>query len=128
MRSARPKVLHDVCGRPGLWYVLAAASAGRPARLALVGSEGGDQVEPEVRAIGEISTLVYAFRREDLFRALPLVGRENRQREFYLPDVLAILADKGERVAAVPVDVGGIWVGLNSRATLATLTEILRRR
>jgi bifunctional UDP-N-acetylglucosamine pyrophosphorylase/glucosamine-1-phosphate N-acetyltransferase len=82
---------------------------------------------PEVRRVREISTLVYAFRRDDLFRALPLVGRDNRQREQYLPDVLAILKDKGETVAAVPVDTGG-GLGINSRRSLAQATRIMRRR
>lgn len=82
---------------------------------------------PEVRRIREVSTLVYAFRREDLFKALPLVGRENRQREHYLPDVLPILKEKGERVAAVPVDVGGS-LSINTRRGLAKVVAIMRRR
>jgi len=45
--------------------------------------------------------------REDLYRALPLVGRENRQREYYLPDVLDVLRGKGETISAVPADLGG---------------------
>jgi bifunctional UDP-N-acetylglucosamine pyrophosphorylase / glucosamine-1-phosphate N-acetyltransferase len=229
MRSARPKVLHPVCGRPCLWHVLKAAAATRPKVLAVVISHDQEQVvaavrswairpepvfvdqgeplgtghavaaaeevvagcqdvvvlagddplvtgshvrdlmrthrrrraaatilttvvddptgygrvlrdgdrlveiveereaTPEVRAVREISTLVYAFRREDLFRALPLVGRENRQREHYLPDVLGILMAKGERVGAVPVDLGG-GLGINSRRGLAKATAVLRAR
>ena len=82
---------------------------------------------PEIRRINEISTLVYAFRREDLYGALPLVGRENRQREYYLPDVLSILRDKGEKISAVPVDLGG-GLGLNSRGGLAKVGRIMRAR
>jgi bifunctional UDP-N-acetylglucosamine pyrophosphorylase / glucosamine-1-phosphate N-acetyltransferase len=85
------------------------------------------EATPQERAIREVSTLVYAFRREDLFGVLPLVGRENRQREHYLPDVLGILLSKGERVAAVPVDFGG-GLGINSRRGLATATAIMRAR
>ena len=50
---------------------------------------------PEVRALHEVATLVYAFRRDDLFRALPLVGRENRQHEYYLHHVFPILRGQG---------------------------------
>ena len=82
----------------------------------------------EVRRIPEISTVVYGFRREDLFRALPRVGRDNRQDEYYLPDVLKVLIEKGERVSVVTADFGGVWVGLNSRATLAKLGEMVRSR
>jgi bifunctional UDP-N-acetylglucosamine pyrophosphorylase/glucosamine-1-phosphate N-acetyltransferase len=230
MKSATPKVLHPVAGKPGLWHVLRAAVAARPSRLIVVVGHGRQRVEEAVRSWGlrpepvfvdqgeplgtahavlaaeravgrardvlvlagddpliephhvrallrlhrrtkasatiltsvvddptgygrvvrrgrdlvrivqesdatseereirEISTLVYAFRREDLFKALPAVGRDNRQHEQYLPDALAILKDKGERVAVLPVDLGGTWVGLNSRASLAELDRILRRR
>ena len=81
----------------------------------------------DVAAIREISTLVYAFRRDDLFKALPLVERENRQREYYLPDVLAVLRDKGERVSAVLGDFD-TWAGVNSRSTTATLARLMRER
>lgn len=229
MKSATPKVLHEVCGRPALWHVLRAAVAARPTRVAVIVSHEADEVReaalswevrpgiefvdqgeplgtghavlaaapvieeldevlvlagddplvtgdhvrgllklhratkaaatilttllddptgfgrvmrdgarlvgileesdapPEIRAIREVSTLVYAFRREDLLRALPLVGRENRQREYYLPDVLRILRDKGETVSALRVDLGGA-LGANHRAGLAKVSAVMRRR
>ncbi len=80
-----------------------------------------------IKRIREISTLVYVFRREDLYGALPLVGRDNPQREYYLHRVLPILRDKGERVSALSVDLGG-WSGVNSRASIATLARIMRER
>jgi bifunctional UDP-N-acetylglucosamine pyrophosphorylase/glucosamine-1-phosphate N-acetyltransferase len=81
----------------------------------------------EIRRINEVSTLVYAFRRDELFRTLPLVGRDNRQHEYYLPDVISILRHKGERVAAVPVDFGGA-MGLNTRRGLAKVFRVMRGR
>lgn len=80
-----------------------------------------------VRAVREVATLVYVFRREDLFKALPLVGRENRQNEYYLHHVFPILMEKGESVSVVPADFGG-GLGLNSRAGLATAARIMRGR
>ena len=52
MRSARPKVLHPVCGRPCLWHVVEAAAAARPSILALVVSRDREQVESAVRSWG----------------------------------------------------------------------------
>ena len=231
MRSATPKVLHEVCGRPSLWYVLKATMAARPASIVVVVGHGKELVEqavrswritpdpvfvdqgrplgtghavlaaedavsdvddilvlpgddplvavddlralrrahartgaaasilvtevddprgyarvlrqgdrlvgftpeeaadvsPQLRKIKEVSTLVYLLRREDLYRALPKVDRENRQREYYLPDVFPILLEKGERVTAVPIDWGGA-MGLNSRGGLAAVTRVMRRR
>jgi bifunctional UDP-N-acetylglucosamine pyrophosphorylase / glucosamine-1-phosphate N-acetyltransferase len=231
MRSATPKVLHEVCGRPSLWYVLKAAAAARPSTIAVVVGHGkevvmdevrgwkvspepvfveqgellgtghavlaaeetvrdaeeilvlpgddpliavdeiralrrahrgtgaaasilitelenprgyarvvreGDRLiaftvedtadaSPQLRKIKEVSTLVYLIRREDLYRALPRVDRENRQREYYLPDVISILLEKGERVTVVPIDWGGA-MGLNSRGGLAAVSRIMRQR
>jgi bifunctional UDP-N-acetylglucosamine pyrophosphorylase/glucosamine-1-phosphate N-acetyltransferase len=80
----------------------------------------------EQRRIKEIATSVYAFRREDLYRALPAVGRENKLREYYLPDVLGILRDKGEDIRAVLADFGGA-LDVNSRSALAAATAVMRR-
>jgi bifunctional UDP-N-acetylglucosamine pyrophosphorylase/glucosamine-1-phosphate N-acetyltransferase len=89
-------------------------------------AEGTDATGDE-RAIGEIATGAYAFHREDLYRALPRVSRENRQNEYYLPDVLGILREKGERLVVQLVDLGGA-AGVNSRAELARATAVMRRR
>jgi bifunctional UDP-N-acetylglucosamine pyrophosphorylase/glucosamine-1-phosphate N-acetyltransferase len=88
--------------------------------------EGSEATRDEF-AITEVATSVYSFRREQLYEALPLVGRENRQHEYYLPDVLGILHDKGERIAVQLVDNGGS-VGANSRAELAKAAVVMRSR
>ncbi|HEX2029780.1 MAG TPA: bifunctional UDP-N-acetylglucosamine diphosphorylase/glucosamine-1-phosphate N-acetyltransferase GlmU [Actinomycetota bacterium] len=82
---------------------------------------------PEQRAVREIATSVYVFRREDLFRTLPAVDRNNRQREYYLPDVLGILSEKGEDIRALTADFGGA-LDANSRAALARVSQAMRRR
>jgi bifunctional UDP-N-acetylglucosamine pyrophosphorylase/glucosamine-1-phosphate N-acetyltransferase len=87
----------------------------------------GTDAPSELLEQREVSALVFVFRREDLYRVLPLVGRENRQREYYLNAVFSILVDKGERVSAVKVETGGM-MGPNSRADLARLGALLRER
>jgi bifunctional UDP-N-acetylglucosamine pyrophosphorylase / glucosamine-1-phosphate N-acetyltransferase len=89
-------------------------------------AEGTDATRDEL-AVTEVATAVYVFRREALYAALPLVGRENRQREYYLPDVLGILHDKGDRIAVQLVDNGGS-VGANSRAEMARAASVMRTR
>lgn len=106
-----------------------------PGGYARVVREGSRLVElveeadasPAVASIREIGVVVYAFRREDLFRALPAVGRANRQREQYLNGVIPILMDRGERVSAGLADFGG-WAGVNSRETIARCERIMRAR
>lgn len=89
-------------------------------------AEGSD-ASPHELAVAEVATGAYAFAREDLFRALPLVTRDNRQREYYLPDVLGILREKGERLVLQLVDIGGA-VGVNSRGELARAAAVMRGR
>ena len=93
----------------------------------LVSIVEGTDAGPELLAIREVGTNWIAFRRGDLFRALPLVGRENSQREYYLNDVFHVLIDKGEPVSALHVDTGGV-LGANSRAGFAELTRVIRGR
>jgi bifunctional UDP-N-acetylglucosamine pyrophosphorylase / glucosamine-1-phosphate N-acetyltransferase len=99
----------------------------RDTRGDFVKLQEGTDATPEELAVTEVATSIYVFRREDLYGALPLVGRENRQREYYLPDVLGILKDKGERIAVHEVDNGGS-VGANSRAEMARAMSVMRRR
>jgi bifunctional UDP-N-acetylglucosamine pyrophosphorylase/glucosamine-1-phosphate N-acetyltransferase len=87
----------------------------------------GFDAPPELKAVREVSLLLFAFRRTDLFGALPLVRAENSQREYYLNEVFPILMDKGERISAVKVDVGGA-LGINSRSELAAVSRIVRER
>lgn len=89
-------------------------------------AEEGDATDEE-RAIREVATSGYVFRREDLFRALPAVDRDNSQREYYLPDVMGILVEKGEDVRVVSADFGGA-LDVNSRAALAKVSAAMRRR
>jgi bifunctional UDP-N-acetylglucosamine pyrophosphorylase/glucosamine-1-phosphate N-acetyltransferase len=87
----------------------------------------GTDAPAELLERREVSALVFAFRRDDLYKALPLVGRENRRREYYLNAVLPILMDKGERISAIKVDTAGM-MGPNSRSDLARLGTMLRTR
>jgi len=229
LKSATPKVLHPVCGKPALWYVLQLARATRPDRIVVVVGHGADAVRraveswrispapvfveqreqlgtghavlvaedaagsvddvlvlggdfdpvsvadlrrllsthrrsrsalttattqlddpggygrvvrdgsrlveivedvdasPEVRAIREVWLLAMVARRELLFAALPLLDRDNRQREYYLNRVVPVLLEKGEKVSAVPCDTGGV-MGINSRSGLAAVERVVRAR
>ncbi len=51
MRSARPKVLHEIGGAPMLHHAMRAAMALEPARLAVVVGHGGEAVAASARAL-----------------------------------------------------------------------------
>jgi len=82
---------------------------------------------PEIRAIREVSIVLFAFRRRELFAALPMLDRKNRQREYYLNRVIPAMLGAGQKVNAVTVDTGGA-MGVNSRAGLAAVEGVLRER
>src|SRR5206468_7402484 len=52
MKSATPKVLHSVAGKPGLWHVLRAGAAARPSRLIVVVGHRRERVEEAVSSWG----------------------------------------------------------------------------
>jgi bifunctional UDP-N-acetylglucosamine pyrophosphorylase / glucosamine-1-phosphate N-acetyltransferase len=82
---------------------------------------------PEVRAIREVSIVLFAFQRRALFDALPELDRRNRQREYYLNRVIPAMLAEGMKVNAVTVDTGGA-MGVNSRSGLAAVEAVVRAR
>jgi bifunctional UDP-N-acetylglucosamine pyrophosphorylase / glucosamine-1-phosphate N-acetyltransferase len=83
---------------------------------------------PEEAAIREVNAGFYCLRVADAARALRRIRPANRQGEYYLPDVLNVLAAEGADVAVVPVTDPEELAGINTRAELAAVDAILRRR
>ena len=50
LKSANPKVLHPICGKPALWHVLQAALAAKPSKIVVVVGHGADDVRAAVRS------------------------------------------------------------------------------
>jgi bifunctional UDP-N-acetylglucosamine pyrophosphorylase/glucosamine-1-phosphate N-acetyltransferase len=83
---------------------------------------------PEQREIREVNTGIYCFDHAALTAALPQVGTDNAQGERYLPDVLTLLRDQGQIVAAHVVEDSALTFGINDRVQLADVTAIAQRR
>jgi bifunctional UDP-N-acetylglucosamine pyrophosphorylase/glucosamine-1-phosphate N-acetyltransferase len=80
------------------------------------------------RAITEINTAVYCFKRSLLSPALRRVTPDNSQGEYYLTDVIEVLADAGHTVVAMTIDDPAEALGVNDRGQLAEAEAELRRR
>jgi len=84
------------------------------------------QLSDEQREINEINSSIYCFTLDRLWPALAQVKPNNKHREVYLTDAIAILAARGEtvlaQVAADPREV----LGCNTRADLAEVDRIFR--
>lgn len=78
--------------------------------------------------IDEINTGTYCFDNELLFAALKNVSNENAQGEYYLPDVIEILREKGEKVTAFMTGDFAETLGVNDRVALAEAEKTMRKR
>ena len=59
MKSARPKVLHPLCGRPMLAWVVDQAIALEPERIVVVVGHGSDEVEKALRETGQAARVTF---------------------------------------------------------------------
>jgi bifunctional UDP-N-acetylglucosamine pyrophosphorylase/glucosamine-1-phosphate N-acetyltransferase len=86
--------------------------------------EQKDAADDEL-AITEINSGTYVFALAGLRTQLPRVGTGNAQGEKYLTDVVALLREAGQPVAAVPVPDPWIVEGINDRVQLAQMAARL---
>lgn len=87
----------------------------------------GDASTAEL-AIDEVNCGIYAFDRDKLFAALAKVQTDNAQHEYYLPDVLPILREQGETVVAYELDSPDLVLGVNDRADLGLVQQLMNER
>jgi bifunctional UDP-N-acetylglucosamine pyrophosphorylase / glucosamine-1-phosphate N-acetyltransferase len=89
--------------------------------------EHRDATEEE-RAIDEVNTSIYCFRRDLLGPAVRRLSPDNSQGEYYLTDVIGVLAGTGHRVGRHQLDDATEVSGVNDRAQLAQVEAELRQR
>lgn len=82
----------------------------------------------EERAVTEINTGTYCFHNQKLFEALKLVNNNNAQGEYYLPDVISILQEQGETIAASMMEDEKEAMGVNDRVQLAEAEAYMQQR
>jgi bifunctional UDP-N-acetylglucosamine pyrophosphorylase/glucosamine-1-phosphate N-acetyltransferase len=80
------------------------------------------------KKIAEINTAVYCVTAARLWQALGKVRPNNDQGEYYLTDVIGILARAGAKVDAVATHDPGEAAGVNDRKQLAAVAAVQRRR
>ncbi len=86
------------------------------------------QLTDEQREINEINSAIYCFTLEKLWPALAQVKPNNKHRELYLTDAIAMLNAKGETVLAQVAADSREVLGCNTRADLAEVDRVLRER
>ncbi|SJZ58634.1 bifunctional UDP-N-acetylglucosamine pyrophosphorylase / Glucosamine-1-phosphate N-acetyltransferase [Pilibacter termitis] len=82
----------------------------------------------EEARVTEINTGTYVFDNELLFDALGKIDTNNAQGEYYLTDIIEILKNEGQTVAAFQMDNFDESLGVNDRIALSEANRIMRDR
>lgn len=93
--------------------------------VAIVEERDADE---HARAIKEVNMGVYVFSAARLFEALATVEPNNVQGEYYLTDVVEVMAGWQDKVISVPTDDPEEVMGVNDRAQLARAEAVARDR
>ncbi len=83
---------------------------------------------PAQRAIIESNPGIYLCNAELLFRLLPLLRSDNRQKEYYLTDLVGVVTAEGLRIASIEAHDPQETFGVNSRAQLQEAEAAMRAR
>jgi bifunctional UDP-N-acetylglucosamine pyrophosphorylase / glucosamine-1-phosphate N-acetyltransferase len=83
---------------------------------------------PEERDLKEVNAGIYCFEGEFLFSALPRLTRRNRQREYYLTDLIEMARRADRPVTVFRHPRFEEVLGINDRAELARSGRLLRRQ
>ena len=82
----------------------------------------------EQRAIHEINSSTYCFTVDQLWPCLAQLKPQNTHKELYLTDVISLLRQRGQVVQAILATDADEVLGCNTRADLAAVDAIFRRR
>jgi bifunctional UDP-N-acetylglucosamine pyrophosphorylase/glucosamine-1-phosphate N-acetyltransferase len=118
LRSARPKVLHPICGRTALWHVVQTALAAEPDKVVIVVGHGADDVRAEVASWKMTPKPVFVEQAKQLgtghavLTAKPAVGR-----------VDDVLIANGDFDPVLPADVRAIVRHHRRSGTVVTIAS-----
>ncbi len=80
------------------------------------------------RKIQEVNAGIYCFEAKFLLSSLALLGKNNAQGEYYLPDTIALARKKKRSVAALLCSDPDEVMGVNSRYDLSRAEAVMRQR
>jgi bifunctional UDP-N-acetylglucosamine pyrophosphorylase/glucosamine-1-phosphate N-acetyltransferase len=99
----------------------------RDGRDAIMGIIEEKDATPAQREIREVNAGIYIVSAPFLFAALSGVKNHNQQREYYLPDIVAIGLDRGKNIGTVRAGDAREMTGINTREELAFMEKNLRQ-
>jgi bifunctional UDP-N-acetylglucosamine pyrophosphorylase / glucosamine-1-phosphate N-acetyltransferase len=108
---------------PGAYGRVIRGHDGRPCAIV----EARDATDAELQ-VHEVNAGLYAFASAALFKALDELRPQNAQGEYYLTDVVGVLAREGQKLGAVTLVDPRELLGVNTQAELAQIDSLLRER
>jgi bifunctional UDP-N-acetylglucosamine pyrophosphorylase/glucosamine-1-phosphate N-acetyltransferase len=93
---------------------------------ALAGVVEEKDASDKQRQIGEVNAGIYVAASSFLFTALGAVKNDNRQGEYYLPDIVAVGLAQKRIIETIGVEDGREMMGVNTREELAFMEKNLR--
>lgn len=93
----------------------------------ILGNVEQKDATPDQQAIREINPGVYCFD-SSVWEKLQRVENHNAAGEYYLPDLIRIYREAGQKLASVESKDTGELLGVNSRAQLAEVERVLLQR
>jgi bifunctional UDP-N-acetylglucosamine pyrophosphorylase/glucosamine-1-phosphate N-acetyltransferase len=91
----------------------------------IVEEKDADEVQKEIK---EINTGIMCFKKEKLSAYLGSIRPNNRKKEYYLTDIIGILAKKNCLVDGLKIKDVQEALGINTRAQLAQANTIMQKR
>lgn len=91
----------------------------------IVEEKDADEVQKEIK---EINTGIMVFKKDRLDRNLKYIRPNNRKKEYYLTDLIEILAKKSYLIDAVRVEDVQEALGINTRVELVKANSIMQGR
>ena len=91
----------------------------------IVEEKDADEVQKDIK---EINTGIIAFRKKSLANNLKYIRPNNRKKEYYLTDLISILAQKDYLVDGLKAEDVQEALGINTRAELAKANSIMQKR
>ncbi len=98
---------------------------GRAGVMAVVEEKDATKAQKRIR---EVNAGIYCFEKKFLLSALGMIGKENAQGEYYLPDTVGLARKKRLKVSALLCEDPEEILGVNSRADLSRAEKTVRER
>lgn len=83
---------------------------------------------PAEQKISEINSGMYIFKARELFKTVFKVKNDNAQNEYYLTDVIEIMAREGKKVFTYTIENEDEILGINDRIQLSDANRIMNER